>query len=201
MNPTPVFDQTYRNYLDQLAGIDLSALQVPLGITCNISQATVPFFGKNHSISREGVKDEHGNQPHLGICVVLFKYLLMGSRPKNDDNTLVTFRNFKDAAPLVNYFANTVEGAIARRFTGRPQDLAAACERLGGVRWPADWSYQVKYRMVALPQIPIYLLYNDAEEGFAAQTTILFHKNTEGYLDMESVAMIGGELARLLKGQ
>lgn len=201
MNPAPVFDQTYRSYLEQLAGIDLVTLQNPLGITCNGREASVPFLGTNYLISPDGVKDEHGNQPHLGVSVILFKYLLMGSLPKDDDDTLVTFRDFKDAAPLVHYFTNTVEGAIARHFTGRLKDLSAGCEHLGGMKYSADWSYQVKYCIDALPQIPVYLLYNDAEEGFAAQAIILFQKNTESYLDMESVAMIGGELARLLDKQ
>lgn len=201
MNPAPVFDQTYRSYLEQLTEIDLVALQDPLGITCNDREASVPFLGKNYHISPDGVEDEHGNQPHLGISVILFKYLLMGSRPKTGTDTLVTFRDFKDAAPLVHYFTNTVESAIARHFTGRPKDLSAGCEHLGGVICSADWSYQVKYRFDALPQIPVYLLYNDAEEGFSAQAIILFQKNTESYLDMESVAMIGGELARLLEKQ
>jgi hypothetical protein len=201
VTPANVFNQTYQSYLEQLADIDLATLQDPLKITCNVRGASIPFLGTNYHISPEGVADEHGNKPHFGVSVILFKYLLMGSHPKTDDNALVTFRDFKDAAPLVHYFTNTVEGAIARHFTGRPKDLSAGCEHLGGVICSDDWSYQVKYRIDALPQIPVYLLYNDAEEGFTARAVVLFQKNTESYLDMESVAMIGGELARLLEKQ
>jgi hypothetical protein len=199
MNPAPVFDRTYRSYLEKLTEIDLAEFQDLLGITCNGRVVNVSFLGTNYHISPDGVEDEHGNQPHLGVSVVLFKYLLMGNHPKTADNTLVTFREFKDAAPLLHYFSNTVEGAIARHFAGRATALSFACEQLGGVICSGDWSYQVKYRLDALPRIPVHVFYNDAEEMFAARVVILFHKNTECYLDMESVAMVGGELARLLE--
>jgi hypothetical protein len=56
-------------------------------------------------------------------------------------------------------------------------------------------AYQIKFQFSGLPQVPVYLLYNDAEEGFAAQCTLLFEQRAQNYLDMESLAMLGGILA------
>jgi hypothetical protein len=43
-----------------------------------------------------------------------------------------------------------------------------------------------------------YLLFNDAEEGFPAQCTLLFGQRAQNYLDMESLAILGGTLAHRL---
>ena len=47
--------------------------------------------------------------------------------------------------------------------------------------------------------MPFLLLFNDADEEFPAQATILFQKNAASYLDMECLAMIGGSLAHRLQ--
>ena len=69
---------------------------------------------------------------------------------------------------------------------------------MGGEAYTADLAYQIKYRFQGLPRVPVYLLFNDAEEGFAAQCTLLFEKSVASFLDMESVAMLGGALVRRL---
>jgi hypothetical protein len=42
-----------------------------------------------------------------------------------------------------------------------------------------------------LPRIPIRLRFNDKDDEFPAQSSILFRQSTESYIDMESLA-IGG---------
>jgi hypothetical protein len=198
MEPAKVFEETYRNYLDQLADIDLAPLADGLGIEYTGQTASIALFNRQYNVSTEGVTGEDGQRPNFGACIILFKYILMGSKFKSQDNRLVTFKDFKESGPLTHYFAHTVEGAIARHFTGRPLDLIHGCQKLGGRLHDVDWAYQAKIEIDALPKIPLYVLFNDAEEGFAAQTTLLFRYSAETYLDMESVAMLGGELARLL---
>jgi hypothetical protein len=41
-----------------------------------------------------------------------------------------------------------------------------------------------------LPQVPILLLFNDADEEFPAQCLLLFERRAEKYLDMESMAIL-----------
>jgi hypothetical protein len=111
----------------------------------------------------------------------------------------VSFRNFRDAAPLVANFANTVEGAIARGFVGRSADLRQAAEALGG-RLPADsYRYNVSIVIPALPKVPLLLLFNDVDEDFPAACSVLFERRAERYLDMECLAMLGMILSDYLK--
>ena len=50
-------------------------------------------------------------------------------------------------------------------------------------------------RVPALPRIPLLLLFNDADDEFAAQCAILFERRADRYLDMECLAIIGSLLA------
>ena len=51
----------------------------------------------------------------------------------------------------------------------------------------------------ALPKIPVLLLFNDADNEFAAQCMVLFERRAENYLDMECLAMVGMVLFEYLK--
>jgi len=50
----------------------------------------------------------------------------------------------------------------------------------------------------ALPRISLLLLYNDCDEEFPAQCTVLFQKHAEFYLDPESLVMTSAGLAKQL---
>ena len=116
MEPAPVFEQTYRSYLTQLVDLDLAPLVDVLGIDCHGRRASITLFNRQFNVSAEGVVGEDGRRPNLGVCVVLFKYLLLGGEGKSQDTSLVTFKDFRESGPLTHYFAHTVEGAIARHF-------------------------------------------------------------------------------------
>ena len=120
------------------------------------------------------------------------------TRPKRI-TPLVTYKDFKDAAPYVGGFKNTVEIPIARAFSGRLDRLEAACLALDGRPFDTDVSCQLAYEFQALPRVPVVLIFHDADEDFPAQCTVLLCKNAAGYLDMECLAMIGGILAHRLQ--
>ncbi len=188
---SPIFEKTYQAYLTQIADLDLKSLEDKLGIQISEGNALIPFFGRPYTVSGQGIQGPEGRKPHLSTCVILCKYLLMCPPYEPRDKTWVTFKDFKDAAPLINSFATTVTNPLSKLFSGRPSALESAGARIGGYP-PADtFSYDVSVQFDALPRIPVLLLFNDQDEEFPAQCSILFQKKTEAYLDMECVAMVG----------
>jgi hypothetical protein len=103
----------------------------------------------------------------------------------------VSFKDFKDAAPLTHAFATTVTNPISKMFSGRPAALEKACKKIGGYRPAEIFSYDVSIQFDALPRVPLLLLFNDKDKEFPAQCSLLFERRTEKYLDMECVAMLG----------
>jgi len=79
--------------------------------------------------------------------------------------------------------------------------LEQSCQSLGGQPFDTDVACQLAYQFQALPRVPVFLLFHDADEDFPAQCTLLFWQNAARYLDMECLAMIGGILAHRLQGR
>ena len=50
-----------------------------------------------------------------------------------------------------------------------------------------SWDLLMAFDM--LPRIPIRLRFNDKDDEFPAQCSILFRKSAESYIDMESLAI------------
>jgi hypothetical protein len=191
MKESPIFEKTYKDYLTQIADLDLKSFEDKLGIQVAGDKAIIHFFGKAYTVSGSGISGPEGKKPHLSTCVILCKYLLMCPSHEPRETNWVSFKDFKDAAPLINSFATTVTNPLSKLFSGRPAALESVCAKLGGYPPDETFSYDVSIQFDALPRIPILLLFNDRDEVFPAQCSILFQKKTEAYLDMECVAMMG----------
>ncbi len=200
MKKSPIFEKTYQDYLVQIADLNLIEIEDRLGIQVTEGKAIIPFFGRRYTVSGQGIQGPEGKKPHLSTCVILCKYLLLCPPYEPRETNWVTFKDFKDAAPLINSFATTVTNPLSNMFSGRPAALEKAGVQLGGYP-PADtFSYDVSMQFDALPRIPVLLLFNDRDAEFPAQCSILLQKKTEAYLDMECVAMVGMLLCNYLSG-
>ena len=72
-----VFEETYKDYLSRLAGINLADAAVCLGATMDEGRAVIPFLNRTYRASKEGITRDDGQRPQLGTCVILSNYLLM----------------------------------------------------------------------------------------------------------------------------
>jgi hypothetical protein len=188
---SPIFEETYKNYLAQVAGIDIPSRTKLLGIGLKEGEALIPLFGKIYRVSPLGIYDPSGQEPDHSIRVVLCKYLLLCPKTEPFGEDWVSFKDFKDAAPFVGGFINNTEKALVKHFSGHLDRLKEACQTLGGLPTDLEGSYQLALRFEALPKISILLLFNDEDEEFPAQGSLLFKKKAEGYLDMECLAILG----------
>lgn len=197
--PRAVFGQIRQDYLAQLRGawdgIDFAAL----GVEREGDAAVIPFFGLSNRVSlAEGFSDPNGKQPSHATCVALAKYLLQNAGGPGSGNEWVALKQFPDAAPFVEGFANTVERKIAKEFVGKGEALAAGCARWGGKPFDAGLSYDLVMRHPALPRVPLLLLFNDEENPFPAQCSVLYSQDAPRYLDMECLAIMGITLSQRL---
>lgn len=195
----PVFEKTYQDYLKQIAAIDPTSIEQILGVRVEGREITIPLFGIPHKVSEKWIADPSGRQPSLDICVILCRYILLcpGVEPKAQE--WVSFRDFKDSGPLTVFFLNDVERAIANCLTGNLDNMKKAGKTLGGYRPGIDVTYDLAMQFDALPKVPLFLLFNDADEEFPAKSSVLFERRAESYLDPECLAMLGRLLFTSLK--
>ena len=188
-----VFETTYQKYLDQLAAIDLLSRADRLGADVATDALVIPLYGSPYTISRDGVRDANGFQANFAISVVLCCYILQCPETVPPAGDWMTYREFRNAGPLVSYFTANTQKIIETAFAGNTDGLVDVCQRLGGKTFEDGASYDVSLAFDFLPRIPVLLRFNDKDSEFPAQCAILFPQSAETFLDMECMA-IGGTL-------
>jgi hypothetical protein len=199
--PNPIFETHYKDYLADIANIDLPARSATLDISVEAEgkRAVIPYFGRDCRVSSEGIADPQGKRPDYGACLLMLKYLLLCPPRLPVDDEWVNYRDLKDSGPLTVYFNDNVLNVLSRRYSGRKTELEAAAADLDG-RPPAnDYPYDVAVVFRPLPRVPVLLLFNDADDEFPAQASVLFERRAERFLDAECLAVLGGALVEELK--
>ena len=199
MGEFKVLDEIYEEYLAELSLLDLGAIQGRLGVEIDGDAALVPFYGVPYRVSPSGITDGRGARPSHSVSVVLCKYLLLSPDSEPTDTGWVTYREFKDAGPFVAGFAANAERPIGRLFSGRLPELERAAAAYSGHPSDMGVSCDLAVRFDALPRVPLAMLFNDRDEDFPAQCSLLFQKSAAKYLDMECLAIVGWALAEWLQ--
>ncbi|WP_319405153.1 DUF3786 domain-containing protein [uncultured Desulfosarcina sp.] len=200
MRQAPVFDEIYEKYLADVSAINLSLAGNRLGIDINGETAVIPFYGIPHRVSGKGVMDAEGRRPVHAVSVILCKYLLLFPQQEPPiASEWIKYHCFKDAAPFAGGFRNTAEQSISKTFSGKLDDLKNACMALGGQPGAAPISCDLAINFPALPKVNLLMLFNDQDDEFPADCSILFENHSDAYLDMECLAMLGMMLAVWLK--
>jgi hypothetical protein len=197
MKKAEVFEITYRRYLEQIAGIDLASRVGTLGARMINQVLEVPFYGEPHQVSKAGVLNAAGQKATFAVSVLLCCYVLQCPETEPEPGEWVTYREFKDAGPLAGYFTTNTNKIIETTFAGRPHVLKSACLRMGGVFMETP-GFDVAVMFEMLPRIPVYFRFNDRDDLFPAQSSILFRQSAEKHLDMECLAIGGTYLTGLL---
>jgi hypothetical protein len=192
---SPVFERNYRYYLEMIGALDLPSRAKLLGAEADADGLIVSFFGRPHRISGDGVIGPDGLRPCYSTCIILFKYLLMCPDTVKARGPWTSFRDFKDAGPLLVYFAKAVEALITEGFEGDVNGLASAAKKMGGRMPDTLFSHDLSIQFDPLPRLSMLLLFNDRDEEFSSHCSVLFERQTEAYLDMESVAVLGHVLS------
>lgn len=190
-----VFKQTYQSYLDEISGVDLAERAERLGAEISGEGLILPILNRRFRVSSKGVESLEGKRAEFAESVALFKYILMCPRSSPEAPEWVAYREFKDARPLLDYFAHNCIGLIERRFSGKITELKSACEKLGGIVIEDEGGYDLSMLVTGLPKISMLLKFNDGDNEFPARSVLLFQRSTEAYLDMESVAILAVLLA------
>ncbi|MGA8281599.1 MAG: DUF3786 domain-containing protein [Desulfobacterales bacterium] len=197
MKRAAIFETTLEDYLTQIGTIDLLSRTEKLGATARDGGLILPLYGIPHRVTNEGVFDAGGQKADFAVSVVLCRYILQCPAAQPALGDWVTYRDFRDAAPLTGYFTTNTNKVIETTFAGKRTALEDACRRIGG-RLVKDPSFDLAVAFDFLPRIPVCFRFNDRDEEFPAQSSVLFRQSAEHYLDMECLAIGGTLLTGLL---
>jgi hypothetical protein len=92
-------------------------------------------------------------------------------------------------------FTGNTNKLIESNFAGAVGALQTACAGLGGKAIHSAPGFDLCMELAVLPRVPIRIRFNDRDEDFPAQCTLLFRKSAEIYLTLKSMAVAGTWLA------
>ena len=199
MKKAPIFKTTLDNYLAELAAIDMRSRADLLGGDFCSGSLFLSFYGERYRISRDGIFDAREQTANFSVSIVLCRYILDCPQGIPGHGDWVTYREFKDAGPLVGYFTSNTNRTIETTFAGNHGALKSACLKAGG-KFTDNPAYDIACRFNMLPRIPVFFRFNDQDDEFPAQASLLFRRSAETFLDMESLAIGGTYLAGRLIG-
>jgi hypothetical protein len=189
------FDTTYRDCLARLETVDLAEKASALRLQMVSEEIVIPYFGRPHYVSKFGVLGPDGKAPTPAIGVLLLEYVLHNETIHPVDSRKISFRDVAGAGPLVSSFTGNTNHLIAQTFARRLPDLAAACRNINGQSAGDDISADLFMKFLALPELWLYLTFNDQDEDFPAQCHLLFDRTAEKYLAIKSIFVLGTSLA------
>jgi hypothetical protein len=200
MKKSAVFEQTYQHYLAEIGALDYLARADLLGIEAEGEALIIPLYNRTYSVSRKGIEGPEGRAVDDAVRVILAKYVLTcPDQLPPLSSEWMTYREFRDAGPLVSYFTTNTNKLIEEHFAGAVYGLERRCTELGG-SIEDNSSYDLSVRFQALPRLPVLLNFNDADDLFPAACSLLYQASAAQFLDMECLAMTGTLLAgKLLK--
>ncbi len=195
-----IFEEHYRDYCRQIASVDFESIKERLGIQIKNNIAHIPFFNQTYQVSGQGIFNMDNEKADYVTCVVLAKYVLLCPDQLYQDEDWCTFRDFKKESHVTNanFFNTGTTGKIKTHFSSRLTDLKAASGKMNGTLQQMDLAYDLLVSFVALPRLSLLMLMNEADEDFPADCKVLFQRQSEHYLDPESLAMVSGLLAHKL---
>ena len=189
------FEHRYLQCRQRLNKIDFLERAETIGATIAGGNLTIPFFGKTYVISVNGITDTAGNQPNFAVSLVLCRYVLQCPDQITEDGDWVTYREFRGAGPLLGHFTANTNKTIETAFAGNLTALKESSTSLGGEIVENDPSHDISIKFSFLPKIPLLLHFNDRDETFPAQCSILLKRSAEKYLDLDCLAIGGTYLA------
>jgi hypothetical protein len=184
------YEKVYQDLLTRIGQVDLSWRAVALGGTLDNGELVLPSLGRLYHCSAAGIRQSDGTDPHLTIRIVLARYIIQGGTAALHGHW-VSYREFKDAAFFMSFFQQSVEEPLALAFAGRLEDLRICSRILGGEEDPGLPGGDLRLRFPALPNVPLALIFYDADEELPASARILYDAHSPFFLDLECLAVLG----------
>lgn len=131
--------------------------------------------------------------------ILLYNYVSLGGG-KIPSGEWIGMESLPNSISKVRTLSAYCEQPLAKRFSGRPDQLVKVCRLSGGQPGIEDSNASLAYIIPVLPHLPQYLLFWDEEldDGFDSRVKVLFDQYVLDYLDIESLVFAAERMAEHL---
>ncbi|MDR3203988.1 MAG: DUF3786 domain-containing protein [Deltaproteobacteria bacterium] len=185
----------YNWVIESLPGYDLTENAKALGLKPLPGGAVVvPLLSREYLVDSSGVKaldEEHSDVNSLSIAA---HYAMSRGRglPSMSFASLFSMSGLSAGSGQGSFDRDAVSKPLAKRFASDLDGLNRAVTRLGGRKEPQLKKGTISYVLFALPRIPIKIVFNQADEDFEDEFSLLYDSRTLDFMEFEAVAFLGG---------
>ncbi len=186
-----VFAEKAEACLEQMQNINFESRSAILGGRVESDGLLISFYNEPYRVSAQGVTDSSGDFANSAISVLLMTYIINCPREIPPAGDWVAFREIEKSGPLGGHFTENINKIIETSFAGKAENLETAALSIGGTPFDEGSSFDVSMRFPALPRIPFLLRFNDREDQFPAQCSLLFRQSAGAFLDLKALGVAG----------
>jgi len=164
------------------------------------SVLVLPYFNTTLHIGADGIRHADGSEAGRWEQVFIYNHIAQGGR-RAPTGRWKPFQEIPNTVSKIKSMQTHVEAPLRQRFSGRPDELAAAAGRIGGRRiTDAGESADLSFRFAPLPRVPVALRFwdGDDEVGLEAEVKLAFDETITEHLDIESIMFLSEQLTKML---
>jgi len=193
------YDVIYEALLPKLAKCNLaeSAARFDLNIDSN-GQITINFLKRDYHITNTGVIPVDGKPVNINNRSILIHYVL-------SQGTGDPVYSFKPLFRMTTIFssgdtgkASMMDAPLIKAFGNDVNKLADTVIKLGGKPELSKESNSQCWRLEVLPQIPVKIIFREADEDFPVEIQTQFDVTAPEFMEFECLAFLCGCLVRAL---
>ncbi|MGD9876248.1 DUF3786 domain-containing protein, partial [Desulfococcus sp.] len=158
----------------------------------------LPYFSGLIRIGRNGVRKADDEPLNRWEQVFIYNHMAQGGKV-NPTGRWKAFQEIPNTVSKIKSMRAHVEIPLAERFSGKPEALAEAARRIGGLDKIREHpSADAAWRFTPLPKVPVMLLFWNQDDEFEAKIKLLFDETVCEHLDIESILFLSERLVQLL---
>jgi hypothetical protein len=161
----------------------------------------LPYFSDSVVIGRDSIKTKDGSVINHWDQILIYNHMAQGGTAF-PTGTWVSMQDIPNSTPKIASMKSQVEVPLAKHFTGSLEALKKAAKAVGGTEMTGRASSaDLVLVFKPFPRIPLMLQFWDeySQEGFEADTKVLFDKTISEHLDVESILFLCEHLRELLE--
>ncbi len=183
---------------EKTASMELADIARRIGGRMEGAKMRLPYCRGELIVSPKGEIAMEGRGLSRNEQTFIHIHMAMGGN-QNPTGRMKSFKEFPNTVSKMTSMKNHVENPLGKVFTGRADDLDAACDRAGAInRGGAYSSADRAWEFKIFPKISVVLLFWDARDEFEAQVKLLFDETIVHHLDVESIMFLCEHLKQQL---
>lgn len=188
------YDKVKEQWRQRFLLMDQEALIRKFHLQADEEALYLTYFSQKMRIDRKDGRILRMNAPEkpltFSTVINIYNMFYYAAEQPEASGKLVPFREVKRVYPFEQAYKRTILDSLAAAFTGHVKELAAACEKLGGVKMKQG---DAGYELPVFPFLRIAVLFWDADEEFSAQANMLFDSEITSFMHEENVVGVASD--------